>query len=216
MKDVKLDTLTDRINYALEITKTKKADLARGVGVTPQVVQFLCNSKTQASRFTFEIATVLGINVRWLATGEGEIFPSDDPKQKLLDSYQLVPFIEMHQINKNMINEDFNTNQYEAFRAIYKTEKSHVFCSKILDSSMSPIIPSNAEIFIELIEKINLENNDIVLAYLENYNSLMIRKVEKNEGKLFLTPENVSLFKRIELNDEILILGKVFYCQHEL
>lgn len=216
MKDLKLENLTDRINYALEITKTKKADLAKGVGVTPQVIQFLCNSKTQTSRFTFEIATVLGVNVRWLATGDGEIFPSDDPKQKLLDAYKLVPFIEMHKINKNIINEDFSVNQCESFRAIYKNDKVNIFCSKILDSSMNPAIPANAEVFIEIDKKIIPENNDIVLAYLEKYNSLMIRKVEKLDGKLFLTPENASLFKKIELNEEILILGKVFYYQHKL
>jgi len=216
VKDLKLENLTDRINYALEITKTKKADLAKGVGVTPQVIQFLCNSKTQTSRFTFEIATVLGVNVRWLATGDGEIFPSDDPKQKLLDAYKLVPFIEMHKINKNIINEDFSVNQCESFRAIYKNDKVNIFCSKILDSSMNPAIPANAEVFIEIDKKIIPENNDIVLAYLEKYNSLMIRKVEKLDGKLFLTPENASLFKKIELNEEILILGKVFYYQHKL
>ncbi|MCB1826949.1 MAG: helix-turn-helix transcriptional regulator, partial [Coxiellaceae bacterium] len=72
-----LDTLSCRLNYALELTGTRKADLARAIDVKPQVIQFLCNSKTKASRFSFEIATALGLSVRWLATGEGAMFLAD-------------------------------------------------------------------------------------------------------------------------------------------
>ncbi len=69
-----MKNLSERLNHALAVTNTKKADLARAIGVKPQVIQFLCSSHTQASRFTFELATALGLNTRWLATGEGEMF----------------------------------------------------------------------------------------------------------------------------------------------
>jgi hypothetical protein len=42
--------------HALKLTGTKKADLARAIAVKPQLIQFMCNSKTLSSRFTFEIA----------------------------------------------------------------------------------------------------------------------------------------------------------------
>jgi len=211
-----LETLTDRINYALEITKIKKADLARGVGVTPQVIQFLCSNKTQSSRFTFEIATVLGVDVKWLATGEGEIFSCDDPKQKLLNSYQIVPFVDMHKIEERYKKEDFSLNHFDDFRALYKNREGKIICSKILDSSMSPILPINSEIFIDLNELANTEEGSVVVAYLKNHNSTIIRKIEKIDGDLFLTPNNLELFNKVLVNNEILIIGKVFYCQYEL
>ena len=77
--NIELINLSSRLNYSLQLTGTKKADLARAIGVKPQVIQFLCSSETQSSRFTFEIATALGLSTRWLATGEGEMFLADDP-----------------------------------------------------------------------------------------------------------------------------------------
>src|SRR5580704_15114140 len=88
-----LENLSDRLNYALSLTATKKADLARSISVKPQIIQFLCTSQTQSSRFTFEIATALGLSTRWLATGEGEMFVEDDPKQQFIKTYKPIPVL---------------------------------------------------------------------------------------------------------------------------
>ncbi|MCX7125382.1 MAG: helix-turn-helix transcriptional regulator, partial [Gammaproteobacteria bacterium] len=89
MKKIKPPTLSDRLQHALEITGMKKADLARAIDVQPQTIQHLCNGNVKSSRFTFELATVLGLNTTWLATGEGTPFLSDDPKNSFFDEYKV-------------------------------------------------------------------------------------------------------------------------------
>ena len=72
-KNSDLDTLSDRLNFAINKMGIKKAELARQIGIQPQTLQYLCDSKANASKFTFEIATVLGVDTKWLATGNGDI-----------------------------------------------------------------------------------------------------------------------------------------------
>lgn len=214
-KNNKLSTLSDRINHILDLTGTKKADLARAINVAPQVIQFLCGSKTKSSRFTFEIATVMGVNTRWLATGEGEIFVHDDPRQKILNEYKLVPFIPLSKIYEHHKDDLSSIKKDQPWRAV-KTDLCNVLSTSLPDASMSPIIPSGADIFIELIEKKQLQDGWVISAHLIEHNSTVIRKLQSKNGKWFLIPENTSLFKPMMLDKHDIILGKVFYYQVKL
>ena len=87
-----LETLSERLCYALEMTGTKKAELSRLLNIKPQIIQFLCNSNTKSSRYTFEIATALKLNVQWLANGQGNMFIKDNFDQQFLSLYQRPPY----------------------------------------------------------------------------------------------------------------------------
>ncbi len=210
-----LDTLSDRLNYVLGILDTKKADLARTIDVKPQTIQYLCDGKTNSSKFTFEIATALGVNPGWLATGKGEIFFADDPKQKFVKDYKRIPILTNEQlINKanNIKIKDTDIKEWEAV----KTNSSNIFCTIISDASMEPILRSYAKIFFreyQIDNQIKPINGDIVIVFSKRFNSIMIRTIVEKNNAIYLSPSNKELFKEIELNEDFIILGKAIECR---
>ena len=204
--------LTDRINQALELTNTKKSVLARAIGVKPQVIQFLCTGSTQSSRFTFEIATALGLNTRWLATGEGEIFIANDPKQQFLNQYSRIPCLNNEQLkvlffSENNIDENSISKWYPL-----ETDDKNMFSIKMIDTSMEPIIPSGGIIFIKEIKNLKPNNGDYVLSFLKKFDTFVVRQFISKVNEIYLSPKNSELFKNIEINNEINILGLVTDC----
>ena len=208
-EEKQLKTLSDRLNYVLKITGTKKVDLARAIDVKPQIIQFLCNSNTKTSRFSFEIATALGLNTRWLATGEGTTFIADDPKNqitsnckkiKILNNEHLLQLAEGHKINLSSIE------QWE----ILKTNKDDIYCTTMFDTSMEPLIHQNSKLFFYFDTNYNPTPGNIVIAYIKSTNAILIRKFTKNKEGLTVAPENTDLFKSISLNKGVTIFGLVF------
>lgn len=193
--------------HALEITKTKKVELARAINVQPQTVQHLCQGNVQSSKFTFEIATVLGINMLWLATGEGEMFIVDTPEQKLRNEYKSVPIISLDQIQPH-----FDTNNIgdkSMGHILLKTNHLDIMCTLMQDSSMLPIIPKNSQIFFKKVKSDELLFNKIVIAYLKDAEYSIIRTIKNESNTTYLLPQNTQLFKEVILTDNIVIIGQV-------
>lgn len=208
----KLKNLSERLNYALNLTGTKKADLARSIAVKPQVIQFLCTSKTQSSRFTFEIATALGLSTRWLATGEGEMFVADDPKQQFLKTYKPIPLL-----NNNNMREIFlykSPLNHETVKEWFplKTDAQNSFAIEVVDTSMEPYFPVGSIVFIKDIPKEKLYDHKFVFAYLVKFDTFIVRELIENKSTKILTPKNKELFKEIDVTDDINLLGVVTDC----
>lgn len=215
MKKNKLKTLSDRLLYALEITETRKADLARAIDVQPQTIQHLCHGNVKSSRFTFELATALGLNTTWLATGEGQPFITDnEPKNQFFDDYKIIPVLESEQLislaRKNTFNET-TTSEWAAL----KTKESNVFCVIMHDSSMSPSIPKGAKLFFKKLTKKEALNG-IVIAYLPSFDSILIRDYQQKNNSICLSPKNKTLFREIELPTDAVIFGLAIECQFSI
>lgn len=70
--------LKDRLKYARkEATKTQ-AQVADAVGIAQPTYQQLESGKSQASAFLPQIASYLGVDALWLATGAGAMKPAAD------------------------------------------------------------------------------------------------------------------------------------------
>lgn len=206
-----LKNLSERLNYALELTGTKKADLARSISIKPQVIQFLCNSKTQSSRFTFEIATALGINTRWLATGEGEIFIADDPKYQILKEYVSIPLLNAHNIREVfLLNKDPNIENIKTWFPLQSQDKH--FGIKMMDTSMHPVFPKGAYLFIRKHKFENIANFKYVFLYIKKFDMFVVREVTIDDSDILLVPQNKELFKDIIFNDEVKFLGVITDC----
>lgn len=215
MKKDNFNTLSDRLLYAIELTGTKKADLARSINVQPQTIQHLCNGGVQSSRFTFELATVLGLSTRWLATGEGEAFLADDPKYNLFKDYKKIPILNTEQLIRTAKNDEISDSDAIEWTAL-KTEEFDVFCVTMSDASMHPIFYPNAQIFfkkINLSTQEKIENSDVVIAYLPHFNSILIREIFiENNNTYYLSPRNKNLFKEVKMTDEMIIFGRAIEC----
>lgn len=204
--------LSNRLNHALLITATKKADLARAIGVKPQVIQFLCNSETQASRFTFEIATALGLSTRWLATGEGEMFVADDPSRQFLKMYARIPLLHGDEL-RNVCLRGKNLDEVEVNTWLpLKTQQESIFAVKMPDASMEPYIPSNADLFISMSRDISRSEYKYVFVYLAKFDTFVVREVVRSGDQIILAPKNTELFKEIKFDNDVTMLGLVTDC----
>ena len=201
-----LNSLSKRLVYALEVTRTKKADLARAIDVKPQVIQFLCTSSTQSSRFTFEIAAALGLNTRWLATGEGEMLLANDPQHKLLEEYKRVPVLSHEQLTTRHKLSEIDLSQHTDWEAI-KTEHLEVFSFQLPDIAMEPKIPVGTLLFFYQAIQYSLKDEDILIAYIPEFNALVVREYIIENGKPLLIPQNKAIFHKIPLKNNIKILG---------
>lgn len=208
----KLKNLSDRLNHALLITGTKKADLARAIEVKPQVIQFLCNSETQSSRFTFEIATALGLNTRWLATGEGEMFLADDPARQFLKTYARVPLLQGEALRSVCLRgKPLEVVEIDTWLPL-KTQTRSMFAVKMPDASMEPYIPAHADLFISASQDIILSDHKYVFVYLVRFDTFVVREVVRNGESVLLTPKNTELFKEIKFDHDVTMLGYVTDC----
>lgn len=214
MNKNKFKTLSDRLLHALEITGTKKADLARAIDVQPQTIQHLCYGNVKSSRFTFELATALGLNTMWLATGEGRPFISDDPKTSFFDDYKVVPVLNSQQLNSLATKNTYSEANQSEWAAL-KTTESNVFCVTMHDTSMSPLFPKDAKIFFKKLSKKD-SLNGIVIAYLPSFDSILIREYEQKNKSIFLSPKNKTLFREIELPTDAVIFGLAVECQFSI
>lgn len=211
-KDQDLSTLTNRLNYILQITGTRKADLARAIGVKPQIIQFLCTTQTKASRFTFELATALGLNTRWLATGEGTMFIADDSEQQFLREFKKIPLLTGESIlNSLSENKSIIHSCAEGWLPL-RTSNEAIFAIKITDTSMEPCFPNGAFVFIEENPDYSPKKKDFVFAYLQQFDIFVIREIVINNTNVFLTPKNTELFKEISFSVETKIIGAVTDC----
>lgn len=212
----KLKSLSDRLNHALDLLGTRKVDLARAIDVKPQVIQFLCSSNTQSSRFTFEIAMALGLNSRWLATGEGEMFVADDPKYKIVNEFQRIPVIPSEKLITFLRDNHIEDESISTWIAISYHDQN-IFAFKIQDASMEPFLPLNSILLIEKIpESYSPRQNDIVLVFSKKYASIMVRKITSEKNKIVLHPCNVELFKAIEFTSDQVILGLIRECHFKI
>lgn len=207
-----LITLSDRLSYALELTGTRKADLARAINVKPQVIQFLCSNATKTSRFTFEIATTLKLNTRWLATGEGSMFSEDDQKTALIAGYQHIPLLTIDQVIRTTCGEivpEKNILHWELMKA---PDANGIHAIKWLDDSMSPIIPKNATVFYRSIHADHhLKHHEIVLAYLPQFNAIVLRMASITNKYIELISPNPE-FGKIDPSVKSKIIGQVIQC----
>ena len=207
-----LNSLSDRLNYAINLLGTKKADLARAIGVKPQVIQFLCSSNTQSSRFTFEIATVLGLNTRWLATGEGAIFIADDPKQQFFQTYKRIPLLTFEMVKDIFINKNPMNQESISIWLPLITEEDDTFAIKMPDTSMEPHFPIDSYVFIKECSKETLYGCKFIFSYLNKFDTFVVREITKDNSEKILTPKNIELFKEIKITDEVTFIGVVTDC----
>jgi len=73
-----MDTFATRLKYARERAGLSQSELARRIGIKPQSIQYIESGSTQKSRYTLEIANVLGVSVEWLVYGEGSSEPTEN------------------------------------------------------------------------------------------------------------------------------------------
>jgi hypothetical protein len=194
MNDKTLKCLSDRLNFALEVTKISKAELARMINVKPQTIQYLCSTSAESSKFTFELAHALGINFEWLAVGKGDIHDAEAQPTEHKDSVKNLPLYTIDTLRDVLKNSLFD-------RAIHADS----FQFELQDQSMWPRFSQGTLLIFSRI--IPEKNGSFVLVYLNAIDDIIFREIKELNGKKMLVPFNSSLFKEIDLQESDKILG---------
>ncbi len=200
-------SLSSRLTYALKRLQISQSELARKVGVKPQVIQYLCTSNANKSKFAYEIAAALEVNAEWLVTGKGPMLfalPAEHPK---------VPLLLWHQVG-NWLNKNktFTVNA-DNFVNISSIAPPNSYALKVNDTSMIPRFEINTILVID--PSSEARPGDFVIAEIPHQDQPVVRQLLHKNGKFYLVPSNSAIYKEIELTDEVRFLGTVRQTYYE-
>jgi len=202
-----MKNLTERLTHILKEKNMSQTELAKLISVKPQVIQYLCSSKAQSSRFTFEIAQALDVNPEWLATGKKPIYLPTSPTEAFLENKALIPIFDFTQLSlleKN--NFHFDAVPHNNMSIVQAKHKS-CFGLIMPDNSMFPIFNNGAVLVINPNEELKI--NDYGLIQLVNENVFLIRKLTLIDNRKHITPINTTLFKEAPISNQDKIIGKI-------
>lgn len=193
-------TLSYRLKLCLQLYRLSQSDLARMVGVKPQIIQYLCNKNVKSSRFTFELAEALGVDYMWLSTGSGTMRPTDAD----LPQEHKVPLVAWTSLDRVASNaQEIESSEY-VYTSFSKDCKA--IATKLEDISMEPRFDKGTTLIFDM--NCKPQNGDFVLVYLKKLNLWVFREyMLKLDGSTELTPMNATIFKGISLDSEDKIMG---------
>ncbi len=194
----KLQTLSERILYALEITGMTQTQLAKEINISKQAVQYLCSKPINKSKYIYDIASVLNVNLDWLSTGSGSIFTNESPEQSLFSTQQLVPVLTWDQITSTMnVDELIANNEIIEWSTASIDLSNQTFCFRLRDQSMFPKFNEGSIVTVD--PSLKAVNKKYVLTLLPNSNEPVFRKLIFNNTGYTLQTENSEHYKDIYL-----------------
>ncbi len=204
MSTEKLNTLSDRLSYALDRLGISQAELARRIKVKRQAVQYLCTSGTNKSKFAYDIAEALGISVDWLVASKGEMMLKESPEQRLLSEQKVVPILDWNQINA-WLSHKLDKFTLANWTTIHEKLSDNSYALKLKDNSMFPRFDSETVIVID--PTISPTPPCFVVAYIKRMHDFVFRRLTKEDGKLMLYAYNETGYKQLPLLKEDKVLG---------
>lgn len=79
-----MDTFGERLKAAVKESKRQAKDIAEELGITATYMSNLCtNRMTPSDRLVMDICRLLGVNKRWLMTGNGDMYDPEDRLQAI-------------------------------------------------------------------------------------------------------------------------------------
>ncbi|MGN0902411.1 MAG: XRE family transcriptional regulator [Succinivibrio sp.] len=212
-----------RLSGACTRAGLTKAELARRIGESPQLVNTWMNSSYEnlpAANRVAKIAEALGVNIMWLISGEGSMYSN----VIALDNEEF-PSADFIQIPESAVS--FGAGEcpeptYEELRETLPATYRKDFFSRhglnphkckrvrVQGDSMSPLILDGDCILIDC-EHVDHIDNGAVYAIAYDHN-LMVKRLISQFGRLVIKSENTS-YPDVILSEEeaqnVIILGKV-------
>lgn len=198
--------LSERLRYALKTLEVSQSELAKRLSIKPQMIQYLCASNSVKSKFTFDIAEALEIDVSWLATGKGNP-PTLFNKSEVVKNK--IPLLTYNQIRDWKIYKKLNKPFTSSWIPVCDDINLDSYALVLNDRSMAPRFDLDTIIIIDPTVTVNdeIKNNLYVLIYLANEDFVVFRHLVCINNNRYLMPINTRLYKEIILNEQDIILG---------
>ena len=191
-----MNTLGERINWAMNQRQLERKDLAKKLRVSTMAIGDLINNKTKKPRNILELAEILGVDAKWLQSGEGELpeISTALSPSELIDTQH--DGRHKHRIDYLDVRAaagltGFENSDYpEVISSLYLTDEgmlqiigkknaNGICIVNVPTDSMEPTIRKGDIVFIDT--KINAYNGDGIYAFTID-GALFIKRVQKLVG----------------------------------
>ena len=191
-----MNTLGERINWAINQRQLERKDLAKKLRVSTMAIGDLINNKTKKPRNILELAEILGVDAKWLQSGEGELpeISTALSPSELIDTQH--DGRHKHRIDYLDVRAaagltGFENSDYpEVISSLYLTDEgmlqiigkknaNGICIVNVPTDSMEPTIRKGDIVFIDT--KINAYNGDGIYAFTID-GALFIKRVQKLVG----------------------------------
>jgi SOS-response transcriptional repressor LexA len=193
------ENLSTRLTDALHYLGVSQSELARRIGVKPQVIQYLCVNNATKSKFAFNIADALGIHANWLIAGQGQMLD-----KILTKNLTKIPLIDWADIDNWITAKNSPLKIVEYINTEIDTSEKY-YALRMPDNSMSPRFEAGTLLIIDPLA--SAQENDFVIVITRFSPTPILRQLVKKYDKLFLIPNNSALYKELEVTAEDKICG---------
>ncbi|EFX92602.1 putative phage repressor [Actinobacillus ureae] len=206
-----MSTLGERIERAMESKGLKRKDLAEALNISKMAVGDLINNKTKKPRYLVEIADVLGVDVKWLQTGEGDISKhnltlteeSDEIVFNMLNVQASASFGVNGDIVQIVRQIKYNATQYYDFYRGMNPDNVEIISVK--GDSMAPTFCHGDLLFVDITIQ-EYDGDGIYVFTYDNY--IFVKRIQKT-GNTFTVLSDNKRYKDWEIKSEYHIHGKV-------
>lgn len=211
-----MNSFSQRLRKALAKSGMRPAELAKAIGASTQVINNLIKRDSKSSAFAPQMAKVLNIRHEWLATGEGEMHLSADPTSAFEGQNSIIPVLSNSQLVTASSGKHVQFYENQLWVGAPKILRA-AFAFEIKDSSLSPeILPGDIVSIQEENDFTNISSGGFVLALCSSTHEIINRKYVKEGSSESLSPNNVSMYKNIKLNNNYSLLGRFVFMSRRL
>ncbi len=201
----KCETLSDRLRCALDKLGITQAELGKRINVSRQVIQYLCRSNIHKSKFSYDIAEAMNINVDWLVTGKGDmLFEESSEKQHYLPQQKAVPILQWNQID-SWLHKTLDNHDIKGWTSIAANISPRSYALILKDNSMLPRFDAETTVIID--PDMSLRPPCFVIAYVKKIHDWVFRRLTDENGQKVLYAYNEAGYKQLPLSQDDLILG---------
>jgi phage repressor protein C with HTH and peptisase S24 domain len=196
---MKTETLSDRLNAAMEAAGHTQASLGEAVGMSQPSVWKLTTGKTKNTRKLFEISQVLGVRPEWLSTGIGQMRDDGQRPSPIALAPMGIYRVEVLDIDASagpgiMVTSDF----VETITAIEFTSEqakalfggrpsSQVKMITVNGDSMDDTLCSGDRVFVDM--KVKSYDGDGIYVFVFD-NNLHIKRLQMHKDRLLVLSDN--------------------------
>ena len=212
-----MNTLGERINWAMNQRQLERKDLAKKLRVSTMAIGDLINNKTKKPRNILELAEILGVDAKWLQSGEGELpeISTALSTSELIDTQH--DGRHKHRIDYLDVRAaagltGFENSDYpEVISSIYLTDEgmlqiigkknaNGICIVNVPTDSMEPTIRKGDLVFIDT--KINAYNGDGIYAFTID-GALFIKRIQKMIGGGYRMISDNEIYPPEVISDEV-------------
>ena len=212
-----MNTLGERINWAMNQRQLERKDLAKKLRVSTMAIGDLINNKTKKPRNILELAEILGVDAKWLQSGEGELpeistalstsdlaATSHDGRHKhridYLDVRAAAGLTGFENSDYPEVISSLYLTDEGMLQIIGKKNANGICIVNVPTDSMEPTIRKGDLVFIDT--KINAYNGDGIYAFTID-GALFIKRIQKMIGGGYRMISDNEIYPPEVISDEV-------------